>query len=373
MAAGVYRHMRRLSFGHKKKSHGHGTQVEKLKGDDVHSGVTDASYHVMIAEPKKNVDYKAGKNMYTEINGGRCVSKAGSQNVQTITTIGSTSEWMVSSGTSTDHFGAAKIGLSLFNANYNQYIVGGVAYPDQGKRVATDKFHLSSVNVKISLVNFENIAVSSWIYILEAKMATNFPPNDLWARDLSLANVTGQFPPAANTAAGVQSGGTVGIDAPGVVNETPGTCPNFNKVWKIKKVHRANLAAAANEDIDFHLKMHQTGDLTKFVAQNPTMTVDPATWVEASIGVQYPRGSVAIMHVARAGVVRDVTSGNDTVTYGPSNVGIVITKTYHMYPMKAGASRFDAKVVLPQIPFNTADANIRIMSVVDTSDVAKPA
>lgn len=367
------RHLHRThAKTHHRKPSG-GTHIEQMKGDDIHSGFTDASYTVVVAEPKKNVDYKAGKNLYTEINAGRCASLAGGQNVQTITTIGTTSEWLVNSGTATNHFGAAKIGVCLFNSNYNQYIIGSAAYPDQGKKVATDKFHLSSCNLKVSLANFENIPVSVWIYVLECKMATNFPPNALWERDLSLANVTGQYPPAANSAPGLNSGGTIGIDAAGVVNETPGSCPNFSKVWKIKKVHRANLSAAAQEDIDFHIKMHQTGDLTKFVAQNPSFTIEPSTWTEANIAVQYPRGSVAVMHVARAGVIRDITGGSDAITYGPVSVGVVTTKGYSMYPMKAGASRFDAKVVYPQLPYNVAEANTSFMNVVDEPKPARSA
>lgn len=355
------------------------SHVETLKGDDVHSGITDASYTVEICEAKKNVDYTAGKNLYVEVNSGRMITACGSQNVQTVTTVGSTSEWFVNSTPAINHFGTANIAVSLYNSNYAQYIVGGAQYPDQGKKVATDKFHLSSCNIKISMVNFDSVPVSSWLYVLECKTSTNFSPSDLWTRDLSLANVTGAYPPAANPGPGFGTIAVPGIDAPGVVNETPGACPNFSKIWKIKKVHRMNLAAAAQEDVDFHIKMHQTGDVSKFVAQNPAFTVDPNTWVAANIAVQYIRGSVVVMHVGRAGVVRDVSipeGGSepaDAVTYGPVNVGIVVTKTYHMYPMKASANRFDSKVVFPQIPFGTSIDNTRILNVVDVGEKVKSA
>jgi len=340
--------------------------TERLKGDDVHSGVTNCSYTIEVAKPKKSADYKAAKNMYQETTGGRYVGLAGLQACNQLTTVGTVKEWVINGSAANNHFGTSTLQSCLFAQNPSQFLTGSDQIGDAaGKRYANDMFYLGSCNVKISMANLSTLPCTTWLYVCVSKVDHNKGPNDDWDQQ---DGIDGLLQGAAGfPAAGSQVGGNSGSTGRGYAGNTPLSNANFRRLWAVKKVHRVNLAGAAQEDVDFHLKMNQLGNLGKFIAVNPGFTGASGSWTDANVnGANYVRGSVAIMVVSRGAVIHDKTGeAGDAVTFGATNVAFVCDKHYTCYPVTAKSNRMESKSIYPQIPFNVAIADSKFIDILD--------
>jgi len=361
----------------KARSHGHNkskTHQETMKGDDIHSGVTDYSTVVLFRKSHhKTVDYKAAKVSFTENVQGVVGGEAGIDRVQTIAFIGTTSQWAVSSGAGAFNYftNPEKSPQNYFSFNPSRYVTGG-AFTSFDETYATDKFYLSTVNLKMSLSNFENASSSCWIYVLEAACSHNYSPEAAWQMSLNMAKCDAvgavQVP-----AGGAIATATVGGGQPDDPNTTPGQTANFKRWWRIKKVHRVNLAPAAQEDVDIHIKFNQMGSLAKLIALNTDYTQVSTTWTNTNISVSYPSGCAAIMLVNRGALVMDTTTNTTTCTYSQTKLGVAIQKFNHFYPVKANTNRINVEETYIQIPYATTAAKQALINVIDGQDIVKAA
>nr|WAE43203.1 MAG: capsid protein [Cressdnaviricota sp.] len=338
----------------------------RIKADDLHSGVSTASYKILVGKPKKRVDYKSGVFHYEEITAGRFAQPAGLQSCNVSDTVGSTAEWAVAGGTAGNHFGTGNIAVSLFSLNSGGWN-GGSALWGSSTRIAGDKLYLSSCSLKMSVANFSSVNASVWIYICESVRNHNNPPNALWTSDSNVENVGGTLANITEPTAGNQTGGNVGYSNIVIPYSNPQTLKEWKKFWRVKKVHRADLAGGAQEDVDFHLKMNMMGDMAKIINSNVNYTTAPSSWTAANITTQYQTGSITVMVIAKGGVVRDTTGGADTVTTASTSIGVVSAKTYTLYPVQDNSARLNASAMYAQIPFSAA---VGVQQHVDVNDAS---
>jgi len=327
------------------------SKTETLHGNDITGGFTSYNGLVRAGKPKKGVLWKGGKATWLEAINGISKNDAGARAVQQLFDIGTTSQWLISSGTANPLFGTGEGCVAYFDQNSYRAATGSQFFPT-AIRPATDKLYLSTVAAKVQVVNLASIPVTVHIYACVSIRDHNSSPRGAWVEglDIESQNKSGVTQPGPGGIAGGSAGG-LNITTVGV---SPGDSPYFKKLWKVVKVHRLNLAAAATEDCHFHVSMNQIGDAGKLIQLNPDMNPNPASWTSANITCQYPRGSVSFFAVVVGAPVKDFTTdGNLVCTFGSTEVGFIIEKVHRFKYMKDNAARMITTTGYSQIPANT--------------------
>lgn len=356
-------------------------KVEKMKGDDIHSGITDASYTVKCKGNKATgVHWKGASYKYFEYGSAVHSGLAGIQNVVNLMALCTTSQQIVSSGTAYQ-VGALPMrgSASLISVNPYQKSTGS-SILSASTRYASERLYVSRASCKFSITNVENAACSVWIYAFEAVKNGALDPATCWLQ-ANGAQGNQMIVAAAQTAAGATTGGTLGF-----MGSTTGDffSPMHNRMfrnaWKTLKVHRVNLAGGASEDVNFHVKLNYMLDVNKLITSNGNLTYDPVNWVDGNISTPYPRGCVVFLAVVRGQPVIDTKVNNTSVaTYSTNKIAVVMEKQYTMHPVFENSGRLDVRVGLPQL--NTGDGlpgNLEIgkqafMDVVDAATTVEQA
>ena len=359
----------KLKFKHK-ETHSHtGTQTvdkkETLHGDDVHSGVTDWSTVVKVRLPPKRpkIEWNSGKNLYVEEYGGFVTGQAGLNTIGDIVTIGSVDQWLYGVGPSATIFGGNKGFTPLIGFQANQTNTGGAFYGSV-PQPASDKLFLSACNVKVGLCNMTSTSCTAWVYVFESLQNQENSPRDQWNR-LTAADTLGRTF-SAQPGAGLEAGGTIGYVNIGSLGITPNMTPDFKRAYKTLKVHRVNLAAGAQEDMDFMVKINQLGDVAKYIAQNPLLTPSPATWVVGNIQNSYQRGCVSMLIVAKGQIVDDNTVAN-VVSTAAVRLGVTVLKEHIFKNVVASQDKFNLAAQSVQIGSGAALANQKTINIVDAN------
>ena len=333
---------------HRGHHHLYRTKEEGEHGNNIHSGVQNWGSKVMINKlSHKSVEFHQGRVTYQQVTSGLSGSAAGVQGCSLLDAVGTVNQWLTSSGTALNYYATPYSETGFFKLNPNGNIAGPLI--SVTNQLATDRFFLSSVNWKASVTNFESIASTCWIYVCKSVCNHNFEPAAALGQAITQEGLG--LAVGTQAAAGASSGGTYGVPGITFPGVTPGNIKNFNKFWRVKKVHRIDLAAGATEDVSFHLRMNQMGSIARFIDINPTFTTSAASWTVANTTVNYPSGSCAIFIVVRGSPVRDRTAaGVGFPTYGSSSLGFIIDKIHHFYPVKDQAARIDFDTGYNQLP-----------------------
>jgi len=360
-----------------KKSHSRtktllNSKVEKMKGDDVQKGITDATYYLKCAgNACKHVDFKSVFK-YGETTSDVKDSTAGNIGAADIVGIASTCQQIVSYGTGVALGQQPEKGaVALLQLNESCKITGSAYITPPGSQFyAYDKLCVKSCKVSVAVTNLSLTDDSVWLYVCEAKCNNKSGPSTTW--NTALGGVGYPFVPATvQIAAGAVTGGTIGYYTTNAnYFDSPTGLEGFRKMWKVLKCHRINFSGGSTEEVNFHITTDYMVDAEKIIQQNPGITADPTTWTEPNISVVYPRGSVAIMAVQRGMPVHDITTDTAAVsrvmTYATTKVGFLVHKHYTTHPVKNNSTRIPMDTGLVQIPLNPALVKQNLVSVVDT-------
>lgn len=370
---GKHAHTQTQKFGHK---HAHTqthtktkTTEEKLKGDDVHSGVTDWTCKILAhCHQPVGVDFKSGCHQLSETSSARWVGSAGQTYVGLLSVMASASQQLVNSGSSSNLIANPALGtIAYLDLNPNRSNTGSVQFVSQLKH-STEKIWVASHNVKVSLFNPSSIAQSVWIYVVKSK---EMSPNDVTTNYQKILEGEGRFFNAnsvAGIAAGQSTGGSVGYFGSTNLDQFSPSCnKEFKRMYEILKCHRVNLAASAQEDLDFRIKHDYMVDALKLISQSNNLSNDPNSWTQANcLNILYPKHCIQVFAVVRGGAIIDETAAGAKVpTFASPNVGWIISKKTKVYPVRDNGQRYNTREGVFQLPVNVAGADQKAINVVD--------
>lgn len=344
------------------------TKTKKEMGgkmDETHDGIATAHHRIKVGEKKKSVDYSVGKLNFMDTTSGSVFNSAGLVQWSEITHIGSTSQWLVATSSASSLFGLAASTVPYFlmnpsQANTGSALLAAVVQP------ATDKLCLQKCKLRVDIANFNTVPTFCSFYVLISKINHNYLPSTLFNAVLNKNEgqliSTSLTTPAAGLGVGGQSGK---FNSNVLFDNGPNYFPEFNKFFKVLKVHRTVLAAAAQESIIFDFELNQVGDASRMLNMNNLMdSGNPTTWTNANITNGFPKGHICVFMCQRGGVVDDATIGS-VPTYGGSKTGIIATKTYEFRAIKSNTNRVNVTDGFDQLPILAANAAQRIIDNVD--------
>ncbi|WAK78048.1 capsid protein [Miresoil virus 103] len=354
----------------KLESHAHaGTQTEekeKLKGDDVHSGVVSESYTVHVHKPPKSVVHGGGPIYYHENLGFRTVSAAGKQAAFTIAACATTSQLLVASSSAGVHQ-SYQSAMAYFDVNPNRGLTGSnqLALTSALKlNPAADRILLSHLQLNFEFSNFGSTACVADIYVVQNKNNTLDDAVSIWNRMLTTSG--NGLAVYTNPSAGIATGSAFGFADAGFVGARPNQCKAFKTYFKILKVHHINLASAATEIFNLNVKLNYLAKMPDVIQANSAsgMTADSTTWTVGNIGAQHLKGGIQVFIVQRGIVADDVTTTSIT-TVAPSQIGILCAKRILFKMVAAQSARITQDVNFTDLPTGAINSNIKSLNAVD--------
>lgn len=352
-----------------KKKHSHSytktkTEEEGLHGNLVPSSISSQNTVIPIHEPYKMTDWSAGKLTWTTNTSGTLGANAGQQSCVNLCYYGTTSQWMLSTGTSTTLFGQPISAMRYFDINPSDATTGSATLAGTTKP-ATDKLVLTRVQHKMKICNFSSAPMTTWIYCLESVSDHNLSPVDAFGSATAVDDGSGSIGAAGFIPSSVSTGGSIGYPNIQFPGNNPANLSTFKKLWRVKHVHRVDLTGGAEEDYSMTLKMNLIGDANRLIElQNNAWTQAAASWTAGSIVTQYPRGCVAVMSIQLGGVVKNLETGNPTTS--STDIGFLINGVHHFKPMKNQISKLNANLAYDQVTTGSALSN---QGVITTQDV----
>lgn len=318
---------------------------EKMEADDLHSGLSEK--HIVIRLNKRLKHKCLGKWKYAQNWAAQYTATAGNQLVTMIAGFCQRNQVLVSSPAPN----VLQLRENLFDLNPAIKLPGSTLIP-VNNTPATDRIAIFRVRHNILLTNFESVSTVVYLYFITPKRDVVAYADQVWTQGLSSAGGEGLLVAArTRAAAGVYSGTTVGACAPTDVFQKPSDCRIFNDYYRILKVKKIKLAAAATEEIV------STVHINKIV--NRAALQDN--------GIDNVRGmTVQILAVAYSQVVDDQTAGpSPSPTTGPINLGMVSTSTYFCGMTAASMNRVDDFFTQQQMAENVLPANAKTINILD--------
>lgn len=306
--------------------------------DDTHSGVGQGSCKIMLNKPTHNI-VRSSHNIYVE-NYAILLKNTdlGTQSIASIAGLGTVDQWDFSTSAPLWY----QSGTSYFDLNPSKAITGGGGvYNAAAVAAATtagfanDRYHLTTAQMFMDFANYQATAVHIDVYFCRAKRDTQDDPTASWRNGLVLDRLgLADQTIVAGTAPGVR-----GSQVPEMPYAIPQDVKLFNIMWKIMDKQTIVLAGGATHKHTVHVNANILGKKEQLNNQ-------------AGIGIKYPKGCFAAMVVVRAQVVADQLSTSPNVyavTFGASDIGLVVTRRLTFHSLKATVNRFSTEVALQNI------------------------
>lgn len=320
--------------------------VQKFQGSDLHSGTAECVVFMKVAPfPRKIVSRHQARLHYKWDYVFDSKGPAGAQNALEMLYIGTTYQWLISTGSG---YSQAQSALRWLDVNPNANFTGSNKFSNSTSTV--DKLLLHTVEIDSYWASMENIAQEVVIYFLVCKRDTNHSPTFHWNTGLTDEGL--QVGIISQPAPGNQVGGNVGFENNTLSHSVP-RGKLFHYHWKVGKVCKFRLAPAANYNTKAFITMNQLCNIELYGELH-------------SSGIFYPKGCVCMLVTINGAVVRDKTNANDVVTFGSTQVAVVHKVHNHFKVVQHNAERVDAEIDVTQIPYNTDVGNQYIVSYGDT-------
>lgn len=317
----------------------------KLRGDDVHSGL--ASNWINVSLNRKLRGRTAARYCYLQNYSGYLTDYAGNQGAQMLVGFCTLSQ-MTTATTPTPNglqSKAALFDLDPMQTNTGGNLVSSVAQP------ANQRIAVYNVRANYMFTNFENVASTLILYFVTPKSSSNKTGIDAWLDGYT----TGAYGKAARTraAAGAYGNTTVGAPTYQDLYNKPTDSVMFNKMYRVLKVHKIQLAAGATEEVNIHVKVNK-------LAKKDTLVED---------NLAYVRGlNVQVMALWYGQPVADKTNAGIAlnVTTSTTNIGYVGSVKYTLGTLKSTVSQPYDMYSNNQLAYSTAITDQKFVSIVDT-------
>ena len=320
-------------------------------GPTNHSSVKCQSVYVGLREPKNN--RKSYGFNYSATQSVVMGSTAGTQGYNLIAGMLTPSQDLTSTGTTFDARSQAY--ADLFDINPFGKTTGSALLP--ATMMAEDSIHVKTLKSFVSLRNMTSVDCVVDLYVVSAKKNTNRFPDGAW--QTGLINQGGGLAVNVGPTPGRTDGDTIGYADIRNIGFTPTMSVEFNKLYKIHKVVKVEMAAGASENINIHVGVHKDlkkGELTDYLSNGI-----------CGVGGQ----TVFVFGMVRAGLVFDQTNvggvAQHVPTYGIGEVAAVITTRYHMTAVPM-SKRAPIETYVTRVPGNATVANLENINEVDDLD-----
>jgi len=314
--------------------------------DQMHSGVGHSSMSVRLNPPVRKKT--AGKWVYTQQNQSFLTSDAGTQNTTVVLSGNAYSQMMTSTATPTVH----QTAINMFDMNPYAKPSGSGVIPST--TAVQDKLIILKNNFVMDLSNMSNEAVFLEFYVITPKSNHSQLVTDCWEQGLVDASF-GATAQAFNTHA-IPAGAAIGRTNIAMVGQHPTASPLFRKTWKILKVKKLSLAAAAIERFSFNVTTNKLIDKSFL-----TRTAE-----------SYLKGTtVQILVLQHGQVIQDTVAVK--ATYSSSKVGFVLTHKLTCCAIKDQASRQNFNESYSSIPILASLAEQSLMTNDDDVDMGRQA
>lgn len=300
------------------------TETERLKGDDIHSGINTVSYKFYLRPRARNV---IPTKIYLEENYSLlCNGTQGKQGLHNICVFGNPPQFYNSlrpANPSAADYTIPALQLNPYQTNTGSNYLASKVQP------SSEKISLANMSLQLQITNFSTASAYFDIYVCQAKQDI-MSYNDgsfsnavtTWGDATAEATygTSGQTFAGATYAAGV----TKGWSSYNQIGNRPTLYPGWNEQWRVLKIHKIALAANAEQFVNLVFTINQNFDLRKAIAQNPNQTDDSTTWTYANQRVSIYRGGVHVFAVSRGQGVVNTTDAS--VTTADQEIGCVVMR-----------------------------------------------
>lgn len=341
---------------------------EKIHGDDIHSGITQSGYKIVVNKfvPKSVDPGKAWQ--YLEAATKVVTNAPGGQNAGTISFVGTIPQHLFVGNAGNTDVGAdpSQSSTAYIKLNPNAANSGSAAWNVNNTPPIT-KYFYQHCGLTMRVANLTSAAAEVELIVLRCNQSNNFFPEDWWTQCAKNHGLN-QFTSTPGIGGGGNTiSGTLGYSASFLLDATPFSFKEYKKLWTPIKIHNINLAGAATEKVHFSIKMNQTVDVGKFIGMNNNYTQSSSTWTGANTTVRFPRGSIAIMAVMRGSLGKDTTSPGPAqgccVPVG-TEIGFYVTKHNYFQTINKTVQQLDPEIALYNTTAPTA-ANTKLINIVD--------
>jgi len=370
----------------KRKGDGQKPSKKKQRTDmdpsnETHSGIESVSSS-MVLRPKLNHGLKTiGRWSYTQniedlytgaSQGIISTGGAGYQQVHSVVAVNTAKQMYTSNG---PVYSFDENYTALSEMNPYKKITGSAIFNGATAVIQNDRFVILSNQITIELANFCNIPGKIDIYCVTPKKLTNQPPQYHWEQGYIDAGL-GLNQIALPTSVAIEPvpvQGTNGLSYPG---SKPTESKLFKEYWKVLEVKHLDMAASAQETINFHVKTNKLVKqdvIDEYWNPSGTSAGTPGT-IPARSNNYIPNTTVFIMLVKRGALVVDVTPnpGRDITTYGTLQIGWICKTLTKMCAVKGNADRLSTNQQVSTIPINTTLANQKFMDIQDNPSSNEP-
>lgn len=312
----------------------------------IHGEIVRKKEYFVIGR-KKPIKNPSGGNWKILDQGSSSMgSLEGLQGVSTLFEVANYSQLAVSSGTA--YTTQTQAYVNLFDANPYQYTTGGLLNNFSLVAVNDDRVVLKNVVCKLEMANFSNVPLTMDLYWIKTKknVTTTYYPEVVW-NDVLTTQALGKPVAVPRVGAGI----TAGYENYKIIGTKPESCPAFNKLFKILKKSKYELAPGSNLCFDITLIYNKLVDKQFLAEQSSATLIGGYTFIP--------------MVVMRGSVGKDNTTGSTTIA--PTELGYVYTREYTVF--SPSPNRLQQKFVYPNLESGNA-TGVSLINVVDASNNA---
>lgn len=339
------------------------TRTERMKGDDVHSGVNTVTYRFYLRRMPHNV---IPTKIYLEENYSvLCNGTQGKQGLHNICVFGNPNQFYNSLRPANPD--AATYTIPAIQLNPMQTTTGS-AYFGSRTQPHAEKISLATCTLQLQVTNFSTASAYYDVYVCQAKQdimsynnGTTFANAITTWGDAALESGYGS---SAQVFAGATygTGAALGYTSYNQIGNRPTLYPAWNEQWKVLKVHKIALGANAEQFLNLVFTVNQNFDLRKAISQNPNQDDSSASWTYANQRVSIYKGGVHVFAVSRG---QGVVAADSSVTTATQEIGCVITRRCK-YNLMRSVDEPQA-TVQGQSNITTTAASIKQINIVDVA------
>lgn len=339
------------------------TRTERMKGDDVHSGVNTVTYRFNLRRRSHNI---IPTKLYLEENYSvLCNGTQGKQAIHNICVICPPNQFFNSLTPANPD--AATYVIPAIQMNPNQTSTGSIQFASR-TQPHSEKISLGNMTLQLQITNFSTASAYYDVYVCQAKEdimsynnGTTFANAITTWGDCTLESgygVSGQVFAAATYGTSATTGSASYLQ----VGNRPTLYPGWNSLWKVLKVHKIALGSNAEQFLNLVFTINHNFDLRKAIAQNPNMDDSSASWSYANQRVSIYKGGIHVFAVSRG---QGVVAADSSVTTSSQEIGCVVTRRAK-YNLLRAVNEPQA-TVQAKSNITTTSASIKQINIVDVA------
>lgn len=328
-----------------------GTQTKTCdKEESLATGTQDKMgqryYTIQLQKPPKRGQFSKDNITYSSTN--YALMSAGNTGVIgscPVLYLGTTSQFLINTGGSynIEQSDSSWISLNPYQTNTGSGIYGSLLQP------MNDRIFLKHLTLDLEYRNLGLDGATVWIYVVQFKhdvlTAVDNPIN-------IINNINAQD--SIGNSAAAPATGVLGFEGSGYPFFAPTDNKDFKKMFKVLKVHKADVQSGSQERLTFNVKYNKLFSVVEFTAKNPYLVTVSGTTetlgaanVNSNLSVNHVKGTVAVFAFARGAILRDSALGAK-VTTGACEIAFI--------------SNYKAKFKVPVAslrgPINVANTNL---------------